>query len=123
MDHKQLNWHYARWGALAFAIIAIVSLTGCEYLSTKGGNFAGVNYGKYTMPNGAVMELAGGKDGTGVEFETEIKPDGSASIRLYAENYDATTVLVEANRAQQERIDELTSIILGTLTPSGVPTP
>lgn len=98
----------------ALFVGALLMVGGCSQLSTTGENFAGVNYGEYHSAEGERWIIAGGKDGTNVSLKVEV---GDKTITYSADNLDATSVLAQANKAQQERIDALTTFILSTISP------
>lgn len=106
------------WLWLIGVIVIALALGGCTLFSTTGEEYAGVNYGKYCKTDGTCWEIAGGKDGTNVQFHAKHNVDGSAEVTLSADNYDATSVLAQANKALAERLAVMTDLLLKLAGPA-----
>jgi uncharacterized lipoprotein YajG len=73
---------------IAIPLLGILALAGCA-----SQQYAGINYGDVTLPNGEHWVIAGGKDETNVGLDITRNADGSATTSYHADNADASTVI------------------------------
>lgn len=85
-------------------LLPVVALTACA-----NQQYAGINYGDVTLPNGEHWVIAGGKDETNVSFEV-VRADGTTA-RYSAENADASTVIAKLAEIQAQQLQILSQLI------------
>jgi len=87
-------------------VVALVLLVaGCA-----NQQYAGINYGEVTMPNGENWKIAGGKEETNVSFKVT-RADGTTA-EYTAENANGAAVLAEMAKIQAQQLDILTGLLL-----------
>jgi hypothetical protein len=85
-------------------IIAAGTLAGCA-----NQQYAGINYGEVTTPNGEHWIIAGGKNETNVTFEAT-RPDGTTA-KYTAENADASAVMAELVKVQAQQMQMMQALM------------
>ncbi|MFZ1744107.1 MAG: hypothetical protein WAT93_14745 [Pontixanthobacter sp.] len=88
---------------LFLAGIGII-LAGCA-----NQQYAGVNYGDVTLPNGEHWIIAGGKDETNVSFEVK-RADGTTA-KYVAESANASAVMAEMVKLQSQQMQMMQTLV------------
>jgi len=86
-------------------LVASLAIAGCA-----NQQYAGINYGEVTMPNGEHWKIAGGKEETNVSFKVS-RADGTTAT-YSAENANGAAVLAEMAKIQAQQLDILTGLLL-----------
>jgi hypothetical protein len=86
-------------------LVALLAIAGCA-----NQQYAGINYGEVTMPDGENWKIAGGKEETNVSFKVT-RADGTTA-EYTAENANGAAVLAEMAKIQAQQLDILTGLLL-----------
>lgn len=96
----------------AIIIVALLAIGGCT-----SQQYAGINYGEVTTPDGEHWIIAGGKDETNVSFKVT-RPDGTTAD-YHADNADSSTV-IKAMTEQYSRLMAQSLQMIKALMPAPV---
>lgn len=89
---------------LTLSVLALMALAGCA-----NQQYAGVNYGEVTTPNGEHWIIAGGKDETNVSFEVK-RTDGT-KVTYSAENASGSAVMAELIKLQGQQMQMMQTLV------------